>query len=128
AEAQEKLDKKLAAENAAIAKAVSSGEMTQEEAKQVERAKLTDEERAQLEKIDQVNADLAAAQSSFDAYNGMTQVEVAQDSKVLLDGIAQVSSDNNVIENAIQGVDLTLLNTSDPNERPAEVSVEYDRA
>ncbi|MGR5218577.1 flagellar filament capping protein FliD, partial [Vibrio harveyi] len=64
AEAQEKLDKKLAAENAAIAKAVSSGEMTQEEAKQVERAKLTDEERAQLEKIDQVNADLAAAQSS----------------------------------------------------------------
>ncbi|WP_394241759.1 flagellar filament capping protein FliD [Vibrio astriarenae] len=126
-EAQEKLDKKLAAERAAIVKAVSDGAMSEEEAKQVERAKLTDEERAELEKFDKAHADLIAAQASFDAYNGMTQVEVAQDSKVLLDGIAQVSSDNNVIENAIQGVNLTLMNVSDPSERAAEVSVEYDR-
>ncbi|MDR9826003.1 flagellar filament capping protein FliD [Vibrio sp. FNV 38] len=126
-EAQEKLEKQLAAEKVAIEKAISSGEITETEAKQAERAKLSDEERVQLEKIDKVNADLIAAQSSFEAYNGLTQVEIAQDSKVLLDGIAQVSSDNNVIKDAIQGVDLTLLNTSDPDERTAEVTVEYDR-
>ncbi|MGL6258082.1 flagellar filament capping protein FliD [Vibrio sp. WXL103] len=127
AEAQDKLDKQLAAEKAAIAAALASGEITEEEAKQAERAKLSEEERAHLEEVDRVNDELLAAQQAFDAYSGLTQVEAAQDAKVMLDGIAQVSSSNNVIENAIDGVNLTLLNTSEPGERPAEVSVDYDR-
>ena len=57
----------------------------------------------------------------------MTQVQAAQDSKVLLDGVAQLSSDNNIIEDAIEGVDLTLKGRSDRNKAPSEIDIEYDR-
>ncbi|GAL23077.1 flagellar hook-associated protein FliD [Vibrio maritimus] len=46
---------------------------------------------------------------------------------MLLDGVAELSSHNNVIEDAIEGVDLTLKGTTKPGERAAEIGVEYDR-
>ncbi|MDE1310510.1 flagellar filament capping protein FliD [Vibrio aestuarianus] len=126
-EAQAKLEQQLAAEKSAIAKAIQSGEISPEQAKQMERAKLDPEERAYLEKVDQAEADLKAAQDSFDAYQGMIQVQANQDSMVVLDGVATLSSNNNVIEDAIEGVDLTLKGKSPQGKAPAEIGVEYDR-
>ncbi|MCG3736548.1 flagellar filament capping protein FliD [Vibrio cincinnatiensis] len=126
-EAQAKLDAKLASEQAAIDAAVKSGKMTPEEAKLAQREKLSDEEREALETMEKVQAELKAAQQSFDEYQGMIQVQAGQDSRILLDGIATLSSDNNVIENAIEGVNLTLKGKTEPNQRPAEIGIEYDR-
>ncbi|EKO3579005.1 TPA: flagellar filament capping protein FliD [Vibrio metschnikovii] len=126
-EAQAKIDAKLAQEQAAIQEAIKSGNMTPEEAKAAERAKLSAEELAVLEKMEQVQAQLKAAQHSFDEYQGMIQVQAGQDSLVLLDGIATLSSENNIIENAIDGVNLTLKGRHDANQRPAEIGIEYDR-
>ncbi|MGY0614028.1 flagellar filament capping protein FliD [Vibrio sp. FJH11] len=67
------------------------------------------------------------AQAKFQDYLGMNEVQAGQDSVVLLDGVARLSSHNNVIEDAIEGVDLTLKGQSDPNQAPAEIGVEYDR-
>ncbi|CAM2788892.1 flagellar filament capping protein FliD [Vibrio diazotrophicus] len=126
-EAQEKLERQLAQEKADIRAAVQNGNMTPEEAKAIARAKLTPEERELLEKVESVNEQLKAAQASFDAYTGMTEVQAAQDSLVVLDGVAKLSSKNNVIENAIEGVDLTLKGKTDRNQQPAEIDIEYDR-
>jgi len=126
-EAQVILDNKLAQEKVEIQRAVSAGEITPEQAKQMERARLTPEERAYLEKVDKADADLKAAQESFDTYKGMSEVQAAQDSKVVLDGVAHLSSENNIIEDAIEGVDLTLKGKSEPNKAPSEIDIEYDR-
>lgn len=126
-EAQAKLEEELAAEKAAIAKAVADGDMTEEEAKRLEREKLSPEERERLEKVEAIQAELAEAQRSMQIYMGMSEVQAAQDSVVMLDGVAELSSHNNVIEDAIEGVDLTLKGTTKPGERAAEIGVEYDR-
>ncbi|GMQ47218.1 flagellar filament capping protein FliD [Vibrio sp. 10N] len=126
-EAQAKLEQELEAEKAAIAKAVADGEMTEEEAKKLEREKLSPEERERLEKVEAIQSELAEAQRSMQIYMGMSEVQSAQDSVVLLDGVAELSSHNNVIEDAIEGVDLTLKGTTKPGERAAEIGVEYDR-
>ncbi|GAK87027.1 flagellar hook-associated protein FliD [Vibrio ponticus] len=118
-EAQAALDKKLAAEQAVIAAAnqteidkidaaLAAGEMNDSQAKQAKLDLLPPEQRDYLQRIEKAQQDLKVAQSSFDAYGGMSQVQAAQDSKVMLDGVAQLSSNNNIIENAIDGVDLTL--------------------
>jgi flagellar hook-associated protein 2 len=126
-EAQAKLGQELAAEKAAIAKAVADGDITEEEAKKLEREKLSPEERERLEKVEAIQAELSEAQRSMQAYMGMSEVQSAQDSVVMLDGVAELSSQNNVIEDAIEGVDLTLKGTTKPGERAAEISVEYAR-
>lgn len=126
-EAQARLDAQLAREQAAIDAAVQNGNMTPEEAKQAERAKLPEAERERLEQLEQAQQELKAAQDSFDGYSGMIQVQAGQDSMVMLDGVAKLSSENNVIENAIDGVDLTLSGKTNPGDRPAEIDIEYDR-
>lgn len=124
---QAALEDKLAQEKASLQARVLAGELTPDQAKELERAKLPKEEREYLERIDQAQADLKSAQESFDAYRGMSQVQAAQDSKVLLDGVAQLSSDNNIIEDAIEGVDLTLKGRSERGKTPSEIDIEYDR-
>ncbi|NRF24296.1 flagellar filament capping protein FliD [Vibrio coralliilyticus] len=124
---QAALEDKLAQEKASLQARVLAGELTPEQAKELERTKLPKEEREYLERIDQAQADLKSAQESFDAYRGMSQVQAAQDSKVLLDGVAQLSSDNNIIEDAIEGVDLTLKGRSERGKTPSEIDIEYDR-
>ncbi|MEI8634149.1 flagellar filament capping protein FliD [Vibrio sp. PP-XX7] len=115
-EAQAKLKQKLAQEEKEIETAVRTGKMTPEEAKKAERAKLSPQERAYVEHVEKVQSELEAAQKSFDAYSGMTQVQSAQDAEVVLDGVAKLSSKNNIIENAIEGVDLTLKGESKPSQ------------
>ncbi len=126
---QEKADieQKMVAEKRELDAKVERGELTEDQAKQIQRAKLTPEERERLEKIESAEAKIALAQTSFEGYHGMTEVQAGQNSVVLLDGVAKLSSNNNVIEEAIEGVDLTLKGISDPNQTPAEIGVEYDR-
>ncbi|MGR5347727.1 flagellar filament capping protein FliD [Vibrio mediterranei] len=126
-EAQAKLEQELAAEKAAVARAVAEGDLTEEQAKQIEREKLSPEERDRLEKVEAIQAELAEAQRSMQVYMGMSEVQAAQDSVVVLDGVAKLASNNNVIEDAIEGVDLTLKGTTKPGERATEIGVEYDR-
>ncbi len=121
------LEQKVADEKQELDAKVERGELTPEQAKQIHRAKLTPEERERLDKIESAEAKIAQAQTSFEDYRGMTEVQAGQNSVVLLDGVAKLSSNNNVIEDAIEGVDLTLKGTSDPNQAPAEIGVEYDR-
>ncbi|EGA71364.1 flagellar capping protein [Vibrio sinaloensis DSM 21326] len=126
-EKQAQIEQQLANEKAELDRKVANGELTPEEAKQLERAKLTKEEREYLERVDKAQQDLKAAQSSFDTYNGMTEVQSAQDAKVMLDGVAQLSSDNNIIEDAIEGVDLTLKGRTEAGKPVSEIDIEYDR-
>ncbi|WP_159738750.1 flagellar filament capping protein FliD [Vibrio atypicus] len=124
---QAKFEQQLADEKVELERKVESGELTPEQAKQLERAKLTQEEREYLERVDQAQADLKAAQSSFDTYSGMTEVQGAQDAKVMLDGVAQLASDNNIIQDAIEGVDLTLKGRTEKGKPVSEIDIEYDR-
>ena len=133
-EAQAKLDAEKARieqgyvdEKVALQQRVASGELTPEQAKELERANLPKDQREYLERIDQAQADLDAAQESFDTYRGMTEVQSAQDAKVMLDGVAQLSSDNNIIEDAIDGVDLTLKGRTERGKPASEIDIEYDR-
>ncbi|QIR97097.1 flagellar filament capping protein FliD [Vibrio diabolicus] len=121
------IEQKIASEKQALDAKVERGELTEEQAKQIHRAKLDPQERERLEKIDEAEAKIAKAQSAFEEYLGMTEVQAGQDSEVLLDGVAKLSSHNNVIEDAIEGVDITLKGKSEPNKPPAEIGVEYDR-
>ncbi|PFG55637.1 flagellar hook-associated protein 2 [Vibrio sp. ES.051] len=106
---------------------VKRGELTEAQAQQIHRARLDPEERERLEKIDVAEAKIAQAQSSFEQYLGMAEIQAGQDAEVLLDSVAKLSSHNNVIEDAIEGVDLTLKGKSELNKPPAEIGVEYDR-
>ncbi|MEZ9565483.1 flagellar filament capping protein FliD [Vibrio artabrorum] len=124
---QARIEEKAATEKAELQEKVKTGELTAEQAKDIERAKLDPEERERLDKIDKAQADLIQAQQSFDHYSGMTEVQAGQDSKVVLDGVAQLSSKNNVIEDAIEGIDITLKGKTPKDKPPTEIGVEYDR-
>ncbi|POB71862.1 flagellar filament capping protein FliD, partial [Vibrio vulnificus] len=97
AQEKAKIEEELAQEKAALDEKVAKGELTEEQAKQIQRAKLEPQERERLERIDQANEQLKQAQESFDTYSGMTEVQQGQDAMVVLDGVAQLSSNNNII-------------------------------
>ncbi|MHA2937800.1 flagellar filament capping protein FliD [Vibrio sp. RC27] len=126
-EAQSKLEAELKKEQRAIDQAVANGGMTEQEAKELERSKLSPEEKEYINKVELVQARLEKAQQSFEGYQGMKEVETAQNAEVLLDGVARLSSDNNIIEDAIDGVDLELAGLSPSEGKPAEINIEYDR-
>lgn len=71
---------------------------------------------------------LSAAKVGYEQAIGMTQLQSASDAKVVLDGIAELSSETNVIKDAIQGVDLTLKSVGNTQENPVELDIQYDRA
>ncbi|PMM08115.1 flagellar filament capping protein FliD [Vibrio kanaloae] len=124
---QARIEEKISQEKADLAEKVQKGELTAEQAKKIERAKLEPEEREHLEKVDKAQADLVQAQQAFDAYRGMAEVQAGQDSMVVLDGVAQLSSNNNVIEDAVEGIDITVKGKTPKDKPPAEIGVEYDR-
>ncbi|MGF1680416.1 flagellar filament capping protein FliD [Photobacterium minamisatsumaniensis] len=83
-----------------------------------------------------VDAPLASTLQKFgfnpnNDLNSMTQMQAAKDARVLIDGLAVVTSDTNTIEDAIKGVDLNLLAISESKEGSAgkdiKVDVAYDR-
>lgn len=117
----------LEQQRAAIDDALAKGTMTDEQARQAKLDLLSPEEKARQIKIDETQAALESAEQSLAAYSGMTEVQEAQDSVVMLDGIAQLSSENNVIEDAIDGIDITVKGVTDPKEKTTEIGVEYDR-
>lgn len=111
----------------AIEQAVERGELTEEQAHQLHLEQMDPEERARQLRIDETQEALRQAQQSMLGYSGMTEVQEAQDAMVMLDGIAQLSSENNVIEDAIEGIDITVKGVTDPAKKKAEIGVEYDR-
>ncbi|MFN1582410.1 flagellar filament capping protein FliD [Vibrio rotiferianus] len=121
------IEQKIADEKQELDEKVARGELTQDQATQMHRAKLDPKEREKLEKIDVAEAKLEKAQKSFETYMGMAQVQAGQDSLVVLDGVAQLSSHNNVIEDAVEGVSLSLKGTTPKDKPAAEIGVEYDR-
>ena len=126
-EAKAQIEEKLAAQDAKVQQALQGSNLTPEQAKEIVRQSMTPEELAYLDKLDAVNAKLSDAQSDFDTYTGMSEVQAAQDSEVMLDGIAKLSSDNNIIEDAIEGVDLALKGVTKKDQKSAEINIEYDR-
>ncbi|OLQ89215.1 flagellar filament capping protein FliD [Vibrio ponticus] len=137
-EAQAELDKKLAIEKANIEvankqeidkidAALQAGDLNDAQAKQAKQDLLPEEQRNYIQRVETAQQELKAAQEAFDVYSGMSQVQAAQDSQVLLDGVAQLSSNNNVIENAIDGVDLTLKGRTQPGKPTSEIDIEYNR-
>ncbi|PSW19550.1 flagellar hook protein [Photobacterium sanctipauli] len=63
--------------------------------------------------------------------NSMTEMQAAGDARVLIDGLAVVTSDTNTIEDAIDGVDLNLLAVPEAKDgvvpKDILVDVAYDR-
>ncbi|MDF2153724.1 flagellar filament capping protein FliD [Vibrio sp. CAU 1672] len=121
------IEQKIADDKVVLDEKVARGELSEQQAKQLHRAKLAPEERQRLEQIDVAEEKFAKAQAAFETYMGMTEVQPGQDSLVVLDGVAKLSSSNNVIEDAIEGVNLTIKGETKPDQLPAEIGVEYDR-
>ncbi|NLS13220.1 flagellar filament capping protein FliD [Vibrio sp. SM6] len=121
------LEAQVAKEKAALQSRVESGELTPEQAKAIERQDLAPQERQRLETIDAAQAALVSAEQGFDTYAGMQEVQKGQDSIVVLDGIARLASNNNVIENAVDGIDLTIKGKTPVGKAPVEIGVEFDR-
>lgn len=67
--------------------------------------------------------------------NSMSEMQKAKDARVVIDGLAVVTSDTNTIEDAIKGVDLNLVALADSakeegeaaNSKEVVVDVSYDR-
>lgn len=63
--------------------------------------------------------------------NSMSEMQASGDAKVVIDGLAVVTSDTNTIEDAIKGVDLNLVALTDQSEgkenKDVVVDVAYDR-
>jgi flagellar hook-associated protein 2 len=70
---------------------------------------------------------VTAAQAGYNKSVGMSELQSATDAKVIVDGIAQISSETNVIYDVIQGVDLTLKSTSKESDKPLELDIQYDK-
>ncbi|WP_413284894.1 flagellar filament capping protein FliD [Vibrio sp. MA40-2] len=122
-----KQDQQVAEKVASIDQSVANGSLTKDQGYQAKLDLLPPEERAKKVAVDKTQAALQSAQDSIASYSGMTETQAAQDSIVMLDGIAQLSSENNVIENAIDGIDITVKGVTDPTDKKTEIGVEYDR-
>ena len=115
------------AEKTAIEEAVNQGKLSEEEGKKLLREQMSPEERVRQDKIEETQQALKSAEESMVAYDGMKEIQEGQDALVMLDGIAQLSSENNVIEDAVEGIDITVKGVTDPTKKTAEIGVEYDR-
>ena len=128
--ALKQLDQQLQSEQKQIDKAVANGTFeSPEQAKKAIRDQLPAEQRAHMEQVEAISKELRIAQSSSSLTaesSGMKQIQAAQDAKVILDDVAELSSSTNVIQNAIEGVDLTLGGTSEIGQ-PTEINISYDR-
>lgn len=60
-------------------------------------------------------------------YSGLQEVQTASSAKVVLDGVARISSDTNVIQDAVHGVDITLKGTTVENSKRIDLNVQFDR-
>jgi flagellar hook-associated protein 2 len=60
-------------------------------------------------------------------YSGLQEVQSASSAKVVLDGVARISSDTNVIQDAVQGVDITLKGTTAEASKRIDLDVQFDR-
>lgn len=59
--------------------------------------------------------------------NGMEELQAAKDARILIDGLASVSSSTNTFTNAIDGVTFDVKRLADPSKGPLTLNVDYDR-
>ncbi len=121
------LQQNLQREQAKLEKRVASGELSAEQAKQMARDTLTPQQRDRLDKIERAQTDLNNAERAMQQKSSMVQIQAGQDAKVTLDGVATLSSHNNIIKNAIEGVDLTLKGETSKGKPATDIDVEYNR-
>ncbi|MDD1783277.1 flagellar filament capping protein FliD [Enterovibrio sp. ZSDZ35] len=60
--------------------------------------------------------------------NNMNEMQVAKDARILIDGLASVSSDSNSFSDAIRGVDISVSKLTTVESGPVTVKVDEDRA
>jgi flagellar hook-associated protein 2 len=113
-------------EKSLLADAIDQGIVLAEDAQSKGIKALPEEEQKKLADIKAAQEEMLAAEASFTTFVGMEEIQVGQDAQVVVDGVAHLSSENNVIEDAIQGVDLTLKGTTGEN-AATEIGVEYDQ-
>lgn len=124
---QAQIEQKVAREKQVLAERVARGEISAEKAEELAKENLSDADKQKLTAIEQSRESLKKAQQSIKNYRGMVEVQAAQDAKVRLDGVAELSSSNNIIENAVEGVSLTLKGVTKAGQA-TEIGVEYDRS
>ncbi|MDP5254807.1 MULTISPECIES: flagellar filament capping protein FliD [unclassified Vibrio] len=127
AQQKAQIEQKVAEEKQALADRVARGEISAEKASDLAKENLSEADKQRLNDIESSREALRKAQQSVKNYRGMVEVQAAQDAKVRLDGVAELSSSNNIIENAVEGVSLTLKGVSKEGQPGTEIGVEYDR-
>ncbi len=125
---QAQIEQKVTREKQVLAERVARGEISAEKAEELAKENLSDADKQKLTAIEQSRESLRKAQQSIKNYRGMVEVQAAQDAKVRLDGVAELSSNNNIIENAVEGVSLTLKGVTKAGQAGTEIGVEYDRS
>lgn len=60
-------------------------------------------------------------------FNAMNEMQAAKDARILIDGLASVSSATNSFTDAIRGVSLDVSQVTKPEEGPVTVNVDEDR-
>ncbi|MEZ8143464.1 flagellar hook protein [Enterovibrio norvegicus FF-454] len=59
--------------------------------------------------------------------NAMNEMQAAKDARILIDGLASVSSDTNTFSDAIRGVDIEVSKLTMPEDGPVTITVDEDR-
>ncbi|NGN98547.1 flagellar filament capping protein FliD [Grimontia sp. S25] len=59
--------------------------------------------------------------------NSMNEMQAALDARILIDGLASVSSDTNTFSDAIRGVNIDVSQLTSPSDGPVIVTVDEDR-
>lgn len=80
-----------------------------------------------LEPIEKIVQAIKPEEARKPLYSGLQEVQTASSAKVVLDGIARISSHTNVIQDAVHGVDITLKGTTAEAGKRIELDVQFDR-
>lgn len=80
-----------------------------------------------LEPIEKIVENIKPEGPRKPLYSGLQEIQAASSAKVVLDGVARISSDTNVIQDAVKGVDITLKGTTKEASKRIELDVQFDR-
>ncbi|CZF77147.1 flagellar filament capping protein FliD [Grimontia marina] len=69
----------------------------------------------------------ALAYNPASATNSMNEMQAALDARILIDGLASVSSDTNTFADAIRGVEIEVSQLTAPSDGPVVITVDEDR-
>ncbi len=114
-------------EKAVLASAIDQGLITRTQASEEGIKALPEDVAEALDKIKSTQQALNNSLHEMEQPKGLVEIKAAQDARVIIDGIAEVNSDDNVIDEALEGVSLTLKDVTKPGSS-LEIGVDYDIA